>query len=70
MKKKQLFTATLLIAFVFALVRCEKPQDPCRTCTAVYRSSGATIATKKACDTKAEDDFKSEYYYADVECKK
>lgn len=71
MKKRQLSGAAVIIAFGFITYGCEK-SEACRTCTASYRNTGGgtntTIATKKACSTQEEEDFKTEYNYADVRC--
>ncbi len=72
MKKNQLFSAIVLIALVFIVHGCDKDKKACRTCTAYnrYTTGGTrtTIATKKACSTQEEQDFKTEYNYADVKC--
>jgi len=70
MKKKLLFSEIVLIALVFIVHGCGKNEEACRTCTASYRNTGTnrTIATKKACSTQEEQDFKKEYDYADVKC--
>ncbi|MEP6712486.1 MAG: hypothetical protein ABJA37_08730 [Ferruginibacter sp.] len=69
MKKNKIVQTAVLFAFVFTLHGCAKNREKpvCRTCTALNGSN--IIATQDACSTQAEQDFKSQYYYAEVSCR-
>jgi hypothetical protein len=67
MKAKQIFKAVLLITITSVAFGCEKNGSACRNCTARY--GGNTVGEKKACSAQEEQDFKTEYYYAEVSCR-
>ena len=60
MKKNQLCSATVFIAFVVTMLSCAKNEE-CKTCTAKNAYDNSIVKTEKVCNDDAEADFKFRY---------
>ncbi len=66
MNTKKLLGAATLLAFIFMMQACNKDKH-CTTCTATY--NGSTVASREACSSDAEEEFRATYYYAETSCR-